>query len=502
MPAIMADPEQWYTDYEAASVKQQYQLMLEAIAQPISPEVIEELDFGMLLVMMRDELVNHNQIEQALDLIQTVQEKQPTLYEQEFQFLDNFRLEYYLYRNQLDQVHQALQQFIARPADDIDQTLAILDYLVFYNAADLAIELSRAAYLPVQQSQNVVLGTEMEFSAILLHQQIQQAHQQLQAGETVDWKAFQAEATAYGFDNNSKWVEEIHQQLIHPVQSNPEFFARFKRDRPEAIRALAISFCQDMAQKQFSFVCSYALWETVIEFLEERDLPRKKLSQPDAYFSFTQDQLDPYVTRKIGGFLSMQQVVGVGLLWALPYVYDWLLAKQMIGETVHQQAIDVATDLKAEFTRGFPLLWKYDFVHRWQPPDSVSPDAFEAEAQAFAASLEQVKPLNDEPGKGGMRSVMDGLSHLLPPELRQEFESMDEEEMMRMLMGDEDGDEDELDLLDEPIASSKPMILDSSKSPKPRKSALKLAAELPDKNKPSSVKKKNGKGKNQQRGGF
>src|SRR5689334_3781071 len=168
MAAIAIDPEQWYADYEDASVKQQYGMLLDAIAQPIAPELIEDLDLGMLLVMMRDELVNHRQLEQAIALIQTLQEKQPTLYQQEFPFLDNLRVEYYLYQNDRDRAYQALQQFIAHPVEDIDQTLAILDYLVFYAAADLAVELCRAAYTPTQQSPKVVLGTELAFGRVLL----------------------------------------------------------------------------------------------------------------------------------------------------------------------------------------------------------------------------------------------------------------------------------------------------------------------------------------------
>ncbi|HEY9662677.1 MAG TPA: hypothetical protein V6C65_29835 [Allocoleopsis sp.] len=491
MTTIITDPEQWYADYEEASVKQQYDLFLEAISQPLTPEIIEDLDLGMLLVMIRDELVNHNQIDQALDLIQTIQEKQPDLYQQEFPFLENLRLEYALYRNNIDEARQALQPFLANPTEDIDQTLAILDYLVFSDAVDLAIDLAQAAYTPVEAADNVVLGTEIEFGEVLLQHQLQQAYTQLKAGEPIDWQAFLAEAMTHGLSKKSKWVEEVQHYLAEPIAATPDFFTLFKRDRNKALRALAVAFCQDMAdQKQFSFVCSHAMWGVMCEFLEDRNLPQKKLSQPDLYFYFTQPQLDPYAAQKIGNLLSMQQTIGVGLVWSIPYIYDWLLAKQFIQPAVHQQAIEVATALKADFTNGYEQLWRYDFVHRWQRPDSVTVADFEAEAKQFADKLAEVTPLSDEAGHGTTRAFMEGLAQMLPPEARQQLEGMSEAELMALLREEDEDLQDEDDEI--PFHSSS-RTFDAYQPAKPRKSPLQLAAELPDrKNKPSNKKKKRG----------
>lgn len=492
MAAIAIDPEQWYADYEAASVKQQYVMLLDVIAQPIAPEVIEDLDLGMLLVMMRDELVNHNQLEQAIGFIQTLQEKQPALYQQEFPFLDNLRVEYYLYKNDRDRAHQALQQFIAHPVEDIDQTLAILDYLKFYDAVDLAIELCRAAYKPTQESQQVVLGTELEFGKVLLQAQMQQAYQQLQAGQSVDWDTFANEVTTYGFDRKPQSLEDLQHHLTHSVESSPEFLNLFKRDRRKALLALSVTFCKDMAeQKQFSFICSGAIWQAVCDFLGGRDLPHKQLAHPDLFFHFTQPQLDKHIAQKIGGFLSMQQVVGVGLLWGLTYVYDWLLAKQVIQPAVQQAAIEITTALKADFMDGFSNLWKYDFVHRWQLPDSITPEAFAVEAQRFAVTLADETPLSDDPGRGTTRLLMEGLEQFLPPSALKALEEMDEEELNSVFSAeaeDEGGDE-----VDEDIQPTKPReSISNFKPTKPRKSALQLASELPEqaKKKQSSQKKK------------
>lgn len=482
MVATVIDSEQWYADYEAASARQQYDMLLESMAQPLSPELIEELDLGLLLVMMRDELVNNNLLDQATHLIHTLQTQQPVLHQQEFPFLDNLLVEYYLYRNQPERVRSALQLFVKHPAEDVDQTLAILDYLKFYDVTDLAIELSQAAYAPIQASPNVVLGTEQELGQVLLNHQTQQAYQQLQQGEDVDWDAFLAEATQYGFEKKRpKWVTALQSHLTTTIAGTPELLARFKRDRDETLRALSIAFSQFMLeQKQMSFVCSQAIWQATSDFLENRKVPRKNLSSPDLYFTFIQDQLDQYITQKIGGMLSLQQSVGVAALWGIPYVYELLSAKQIISEEIYQQAIEVTNALKTLVIEDYPKLWKFDFVHRWLPPNSISQEEFAAESERFAASLEPVTPLSDEPGKGVThQNFIDDLKQQLPPDLLAAVE--------RMESGQEEEEEQEEGNLVDLGWSNPPYTL---KPAKPRKSALQLAAELPEGEKSSGKRKK------------
>ncbi|WP_416669945.1 hypothetical protein [Egbenema bharatensis] len=483
MTLSVANPEQWNTEYDAASVKQQYDMLLDALSQPLTPDLIEDLDLGLLLAMMRDELVHKNQLEKAVALLHVLHQQQPEFHQAEFPFLDSLLIEYFLYKNDLEQVREGLGQFLLNPVEDIDQTLMTLDYLKLYDARDLAIELCQAAYEPVKDSPMVIRGTEMEFSNVLLYDRMQRAYEQLQQDESVDWDAFLEETVRYGFPKKPKWIAEIQQSLTTEVEKNPAFLAQFKRDRAAALRTLSIGFYQYMAkQKQMSFVCSYAIWKSVVNFLDNRQIPNKKLSQPELYFAFEQDDLDYTVHQMIGGLLSMTQAIGFGLLWGMSYVYDFLLAKQMISDQVHQQAMTGIHDLKSAIVEDYPKLWRFDFVHRWQPPDSVSAEEFAAEASRFAASLEPVEPLSDEPG-GGLteQSFIDSLKRHMPPDVQ---------EALAQLMAKEDNfaEADEEEYVPPIVRFQEPDY--DYEPPKKPKSALKLASELPDKTPKSSKRKK------------
>jgi hypothetical protein len=401
MIATVIDPEQWQATYEAASVPQQYDMLLEIVAQPLSPELIEDLDLEMLLVMMRDELVSRCLFDQALNLISTLRRQQPILHQREFAIFDSFLVEYSLYHNHPEQLRAALQQFFLNPAEDIDQTLAILDYLKFYNQTDLAVELSQSAYAIVSASPNAMLGVETRFSDVLLSDWIQQAYCQLKQHNFVDWNTFLATVDAYKFDqyglvNRSIAIDEIRQYLASDGRPEPDFSTHFRRDRSEALRAVSVAFCCYMAeQKQVSFIGSRAIWEAVYTFWENRDLARSKLIHPESYFTFSQVELESYIGQKVGGVLSMQQAIGVALLWGIPYIYDLLKDQQIITTELHQHTLHVVVLLKTALMARCPNLWKYDFVHRWLPPSSLPAAELEAEKQQFVASFNRVIPLNE-----------------------------------------------------------------------------------------------------------
>ncbi|GAB4374964.1 MAG: hypothetical protein Kow00121_20080 [Elainellaceae cyanobacterium] len=487
MAMSVTDPEQWYAAYEAASAKQQYDMLLETMSHPLTPEFIEDIDLGMLLAMMRDELVNHNLVDQAATLIRALRQRQPELHQQEFPFLNSTLVQYDLYRNDFEQVKADLEPFTLHPAEDVDQTFVILDYLKLFDATDLAIDLCCKSYDPIRTSPNAVLGAEMKLSSVLLNHWTQQAYQDLKAGNPVDWEAFLEQAVQYGFRKKPKWVAEIQQNLTAKVVSDPGFFATFKRSYQETLQSLSIAFCREMLeQKQISFICGAAIWDAVCDFLESREISRKKLAQPEVLFSFTQEELDRYAAQRIDSLLSMQQAVGVALLWGIPYVYDFLRSRQIISETIHQDAIAFSTNVKAIFIEGEPQLWKYDFVHRWLPPDSISQTEFDEESQQFAASLEPVTPLGDEPGQGVThQSFIDSIKQQLPPDLVTALEQMEEADGFEDEDLDDGGELDTADWVEPSVSPFQPI-----EPAKPRKSALRLAAELPEKGKKLPKKKR------------
>ena len=356
----------------------------------------------------------------------------------------------------------------------IDQLLPLLDDLCLYGTTELLDDLCRTAYRPVATSSKLIGGSEIDFGRIMFTNLLDQAYQQLQQGQTVDWEVLTAEATQFGLRNDPQIFQEVATNLTEDLQGGAEFDQTFKGDRDLALRQLLLAFCRHMSdQQQMSFVCSQTIWHTILDYCDERKRPKRQLTQPNSYFTLDYKTLDKHVAQLMGGLLSMRQSRGFAVLWGIPYVYEFLLAKQVISAEVCEGAIAAAKTLQSHAIKGFQhTLWRYDFVHRWQCPETVSADDFAAEAEHFAASFDQSEPLSDQPEEP---LDSDALMEAAVQNMAKRIESSSP-----------------VRPAPKPEATSANTPAKKWKPDKPRKSPLQEAAKLPKKGKKKS--KKSGKG--------
>ena len=469
-------PDEWYEQYEEASVKQQYQMLLDIMQQPLSQDFLEETEMGDLLITMSDELNSNNLIDESLNLIQLVQQQQPKFYQKEFVYYDKFLVQYYLYTKQQNLVEDALVRFKKYPTNNIDELFVILDLLIFYEQPEIAVDLCKSIYNAVKRSSKVISGTEDELAWIIVTNLMDEAYQQQQQGEDIDWKKFQTELKRYDYDENQEWLEDT-KSIITTEFNLEQFLIQLKQKKlhRRAFYTLSTAFYIYMRQeKQMSFVCSQEIWETIFDFLGNRQLNLKQQSNPNTFFSFEKKDLEPYISQKIYGFLSLKQAQGFATLWGMPYLYDFLLSTEVIKEQVYRKVIKITNQLKTELLKSYQdswELWRYDFINRWQPDSNSDSSELARQEQLFNNSFEKSEPLSDTPGEGKFESFMNQVAEKLGmdwEQIRNQSENINEEF--------EDSDES-LIPEEEPIETPKKLPLNKSKSKK-KKSSLGIAAKL------------------------
>ncbi len=464
------DFEQWQLDYEAASTRQAYDLVLALLEQPLPPEAMEEYDLGMTLVEMRDELANSNDFDAIFRFFGTLRDRHPDLYASEYPYFDDFLIDYYLYQDNIARVEAALGNFRANPVLGIDQLFGVLASLSFYGQNDLARELCNDVYDPVRRSSEVIRGVEDELKQIPFYDRVERIYRAHQQGETLDWQHLKTELQALGLVKKPRIFTDLRRDLTEPLPPPDALTAEFQDDLAKFLRRLVTATCcQLWNQKQMSFLATKALWDTLIEFLERRDVPPAKLRSPNAFFAFSEDELDRYLGQLMGALLSDRSTTAVGFLWGLPYLYDSLREFGVIEAATHTEAIAAVAHLKPIVCDFYKRnLWRFDFVHRWQPADSLDLAAHEAEAEQFRASFERTYPLSEEPA-----------AERDERQLRQMVEALGAaEEAIAEVPGGLDSPE----LVLPPIVPDPPPPT-SYQVPKKKKSPLKLAAELGKKKK-------------------
>ena len=469
-------PDEWYEQYEEASVKQQYQMLLDIMQQPLSQDFLEETEMGDLLIAMSDELNSNNLIDESLNLIQLVQQQQPKFYKQEFVYYDKFLVEFYLYTKQQNLVEDALVRFKKYPANNIDQLFVILDLLVFYEQPEIAVDLCKTTYNDTKKSSKVISGTEDELAWLIVTHLMEKAYQKHQQGEDIDWKKIKTELQKYGYGDNQEWLEDI-KYIITSEFNLEQFLSQLKQKKlhRRAFYTLSAAFYVYMRQeKQMSFVCSQEIWETIFDFLGARELTFKQQANSNTFFTFEKKDLELYLSQKIHGFLSLKQAQGFATLWGIPYLYDFLLSTEVIREQVYRKVIKITNQLKTELLKSYQdswELWRYDFINRWQPDSNSDSSELARQAQLFNNSFEKSEPLSDTPGEGKFESFMNQVAEKLGidwEQIRNQSENINEEF--------EDSDKS-LIPEEEPIETPKKLPPNKSKSKK-KKSSLGIAAKL------------------------
>ncbi len=403
METPLADPEQWYEECESASPEKKHAIIMETINQPLSEDFIEDSGLVDCLFDMFGMLESRNLITEALSLNEALQTRQPDLYKRNFQYFDDFLVVYYLYRDDREKVVESFSRFMEDPLHDLDMVMPILSHLRLYEYTDVAVQFCRKAYKPIEESPKYIPGAENDLGVVVLLDLADRAYRHIRGGASVDWEVFAKEVEEYGYNGGGETADEVRRNLTEDMEGGEAFIRNFKSDRKNSLNALMWAFVNYMFdQKKIGFVCSEKIMNGVLEFLEERKLPGRSSVHPYVYFKFPKDQFDVHLGQMIGGFLSSRQSEAVSALWGIVYVYDFLLSRSIIAESIHRNVMQSVNSLKASVIRAFRRsLWRYDFVHRWTPPDSISEDEFATESRMFAKTADMKVLLSEEVGGPG-----------------------------------------------------------------------------------------------------
>ena len=426
------DPSVWLEKYEAAAVKDQHQMLLEILPEQIPQEWLQEIDFADLLIQMNDELQSCNLNQESLALIELMKDKQPKLYKKEYIYFDRFVIQYALYTKDKELLNKGLELFKKYPGKDFDYLFIVLDSLIFYERIEEVVELCTIGYQKIAQDRDLDNGLADELGWMLITNSLEQIHHQQQQG-TVSWQPLQNELQKYGYDAQNVWLEDV-QASIEQEFNLDNFLGYFKRTKfqARAFNLLSTAFYSYLKTNyQMSFCCSQRVWANIFSFFDTHKLKAKQQTNPNTFFTFTKKELDAYLGQKLYGFFSLGRNEAMSVLWGLPYLYEFLLAQEVIREPVHRKAIAIIEDLKLELLASYTDstdVWQYDFINRWQPDRQTGTDKQQIQRDLFQRSFERSESLSDVPGEGNLESYLTELADKLGVDfdnfrLQQETES-------------------------------------------------------------------------------
>ena len=376
------DPDDWFEEYYQSPWEKQYEMIMQVIDNPFPEELTED---GMFLTELKAELEQNNRNQELAELIEELAFKQPDFYKKEFTYFDDFLVEYYLYLNQPEKLEGVLNRLAADPVSGIELLIFTINYLVLYGHTGVAVALSEKTYKNVEGASDLIKGAGYPLSRTVYDDQIDKIYHQIQAGKDVNWQEFGDKIREFDFTFNAELQSQL-EGFVNKELPCPGGLADLMTEQGfKGLYVLSYDFGKYMLNnKQVDFTCSNFIWVEVVRFWTSRNLPVPVESELGDFFDFEKKTLESHISKMYGQILSQRQANAVALLWGIPYIYEFLWSKNIIMEQLYFYVIEVCVALKKKFMHYFKKdLWKYDFVHRWTPPNAVLVERFDAEKVFF-----------------------------------------------------------------------------------------------------------------------
>lgn len=377
---VLTDPDEWCRIYTELPEDERYDWIMGTLDRTLAPGFFNELQFADYIFELNDRRDPTKYVTMIRKLRQ-----HPDFYNEEFQWFEHELSAYYLFLDEVSQVKESLEYYMGAPEQGIDQLIWLMQLLVYYGKTDLAMKCARQTYHQIVGSSALIGGAEEPFGELIFLCVFQQAYLRIKNGQGVEWDALPAELGRYGMGMDKEALER-NRAAMERLSPGDEIvlcdgLLNFDRVASAFARDNMWTFVKQMLDcKQMDFPLGNAIWTGTFQFLMHRKPRKKPVLTWEEWFDFSDRELETYLVRMAGGFLSTRQAEAFAVLWGLPYVYDFLFDRGVISDRLHINALRRIARLKTKLRDVFQHeMWKYAFTDRWQASDYAERGFMQAE---------------------------------------------------------------------------------------------------------------------------
>jgi hypothetical protein len=322
---------------------------------------------------LKDPLLFMHQPKKIEGLVDLFIKTFPGEYQEEFEFIEDGLITYYLFTDNIDKVNQRLEIVKKNPAKGIDTvTMRTMYQLIFRGHYSTALEYSLAVWKPVFESDGIWGIPHIYFCITIYLDALEQAYTKVKNGKQINWKKFMADMEEYEIQLDEKIFQGTYQILESPFSKDDFMNLIENRKHEEVYLFLNIHFLKYMKdQFDIPFMLSDRWWNMI----STKKLYKGK-NNIDDYFYFPYETLDQHFASNYDTMFKSNDIEMFGKVWGLEYVYHFLSEHKMISEENFKRMSENIRALKYLFVRiTDDELWKMDYIFKW--PQLYLPDPSE-----------------------------------------------------------------------------------------------------------------------------
>ena len=374
----------FWDKYVNEDILEIYEFTYDFFSKELPKEFIEDYDVAEVMLETKGHHETAKEFEKVLKFIKLLQEKQSELYIENFQYFDDFLIDYYCFHKESSKVEKSFSNFMLRPIQDFDMYLISFRKLLFYGYIDILNNAIIKNFKQVNTSDKLIGNAGYDLAISKFYITIEEYYKKS------DNTAFKKEIflktlREYGFDYNEDLLSAINKGIYEQI-SKEEIASAFFNDRLNFIITLEMYFLRYMKERNFSFALSGRLWDKILEFWTEGN--KQKRCKPDKYFSVNSKELEKYLSNLSGNIFVDNTSEMIAVLWGSIYIYDFLKSIEIISQEIFDNFLEASKILKGKVIGQYTSdLWNSNFVHSWEKPDSISAIEFSEEENIFKKSI-------------------------------------------------------------------------------------------------------------------
>jgi hypothetical protein len=344
----------------------------------------EEYDVIEVVLEVQGHHKTAKQFEKVIAFAKLLKEKHSEIYKEIETYSNDFLINYFAYQNNIEEIKLNFEYISQNIEEYYEDFLSIYRTLLFYQHIDILDTVVDSKIEIIRNSDLIDVESEYDFASFKFFNTLEKHYLKSQISGVFNKEKMAQELSNYTFDTIR--LKESISQFENAFVNNLDSISILKnveKNKSEGLQIIQAQFIQAMLQKNFHFVVSAKIWGLMMRYWTANNNNNSK-----NYFAVDPEEFQKFIQEISSDFFSNDKAVKYAALWGSVYIYDFLFEKKLIDLEIYTNFIVTTRELKGDLIASRPAsLWGNNFVHKWQKPNSISENEFDAETKIFEKSL-------------------------------------------------------------------------------------------------------------------
>jgi hypothetical protein len=217
-------------------------------------EFVDNYDVGEVILETRGHQESAKNFDNVIKFTNILQNKQPQLYKEYFQYFDGFLIDYYCFRADSQNVAKSFALFTDNPLQDYDKYLLAFKKILFYQHSELIEQAISKSFNTINKSDDLMGDAEYDLSICMFYILLQKIYDR--KDNTLNRADFSSKLSDYNFEFEDSFLSSLETGILKNQLDADEIKYLFKKDKKSTLIIIQGYFLRYMYKKEFAFYLS------------------------------------------------------------------------------------------------------------------------------------------------------------------------------------------------------------------------------------------------------